>query len=92
MKAYVIPEALCPTCGQSMDHAITYMDESRQPEPGAWSLCWHCHTWGCYGDDLSLRPLTQAELLKACHTVQFLNAMLIQVQKKIAYLEHNGAA
>ena len=89
MKTYSISEVLCPTCGQSMDHVTDFSQESPQPEPGAWSLCWYCHTWGCYGDDLSLRPLTQDELLRACSTTYFLNAMLIQLQRKITYLESN---
>lgn len=62
MTADRLPVAICWHCDRVLDAATPIDDGDPQPEPGAISLCLYCGAVAYFGDDLALRPPTEAEL------------------------------
>jgi hypothetical protein len=68
-EAEVMPPVRCLNCGYDCDRASGIVDQQapdqQRPEPGDFSLCINCGHLSAYADDLTLRPLTDAEILLA---------------------------
>lgn len=54
-------ESTCPYCGRE-NEALTALDGSEGPEPGALNLCPYCARWSTFTELLTLRKLTPDEL------------------------------
>jgi hypothetical protein len=53
----------CLGCGAMLDSG-TMIGGTGAPHPGALSICWKCGHLQMYAEDMSFRPLTDAELLE----------------------------
>lgn len=54
-------DAKCPKCGSSCDMATNADDQSREPQPDDFSVCFQCGEINVYADDLSLKSLTPGD-------------------------------
>lgn len=59
-----MPDAHCNNCGALLSGASGY-NTNEMPTPGMWALCIYCGNLAVYADDMTLRELSDAELLEA---------------------------
>jgi hypothetical protein len=57
------PECKCLACGYQFDCATAPDDEVARPKDGDISICLKCGHLAAFNDDMTLRPLTDAEML-----------------------------
>ena len=55
----------CDGCGELLTGNAPIDLHRAKPDPGDWSICMHCGNLAIFADDLSLRPLTEAEAREA---------------------------
>lgn len=60
MKSFHVPLAICPNCQHGMDRAAN-LDAATAPIPGDVTVCIRCGNVNVFGDDMTLRPITDAE-------------------------------
>jgi hypothetical protein len=60
-----LPEVRCSSCGTKLNAATHVGPDDPRPEPGDFSICLDCGHLSAYADDLTLRPLTDAEIIEA---------------------------
>lgn len=65
------PITLCWHCDRALDAATPVDDDDPVPTPGAISLCLYCGAVGIFGDELVLRPPTEAELDEMGQSTEF---------------------
>ena len=66
-----MPESTCAQCGYQMDAATSTEPDDARPTAGALLICFGCGHLTVFADDLSLRELTQAELVKIALDTKF---------------------
>lgn len=52
----------CPSCGKQLD-AYTAIKEGKKARPGDITLCWYCGHIMAFADDLTVRNLTDDEVV-----------------------------
>ena len=57
-----VPPSVCPSCG-AINDAATDPTGKAAPKPGDISLCFRCGHLCAFADDLTLRALTDAEMI-----------------------------
>ena len=62
MKDHRTPPAACLDCGYAVDAAAGMTTDNR-PDPGDISICLMCGHIMAFADDLTFRPLTDAEMI-----------------------------
>lgn len=62
-ESYKQKESACLNCGYIMTHAFCVGEEAALPNPGDYTLCINCAHLMCFADDLSLRDLTDKEIV-----------------------------
>jgi hypothetical protein len=60
MATDMIPSA-CPSCGKVLDAATHPTADDIRPKVGDISICFYCGNLMAFGDELTLRKLTDAE-------------------------------
>ena len=60
MTSTNMPPSKCLNCGKLLD-AATCVQGKHAPDAGSLSICIDCGAVTIFGDDLRLRPLTEAE-------------------------------
>lgn len=60
--AHVMPTSKCLNCGYEMDRA-SCVNNDCAPDPGDITICMSCGHLMAFADDLSLRALTDAEMV-----------------------------
>lgn len=58
-----VPSSLCPTCGNELN-AASSTTGTRSPRPGDISVCIHCGAFLSYQPDITLKLLTEEELVE----------------------------
>lgn len=58
-----IPEGECTSCGGKLDAASNFK-EGETPRPNDISICINCGHFAAFSDDLSLRELTDKEVIE----------------------------
>jgi hypothetical protein len=61
-----MPESKCPECGTELNMASSVGTKSK-PEPGDMTVCLICGHYMAFDKDLSLRDLTDDEILDVAH-------------------------
>ena len=72
--SYEVPGAHCPNCGKWVDGATGVSADAR-PSPGDISICIYCSHLSAYADDLTLRHLTDEEMIEIAGDKHILAAM-----------------
>lgn len=54
----------CLSCGYKIDAATSVGSTTRKPKPGDFNVCISCGHIAAFADDLSLRELTDAEMVE----------------------------
>ena len=65
---------ICPGCGHTITSA-SHVDSAIAPVPGDFTVCLYCSTLLTFADDLSLRNLTDAEMIEAAGNKEMLETM-----------------
>jgi len=63
MTVFEVPKAVCVSCGYAPDRA-SQVDGDSKPAPGDISICLKCGHLSAFETDLSLRPLTDYEIIE----------------------------
>jgi hypothetical protein len=58
-----LPVSHCPNCDKVLD-AATAIERGARPKPGDITICLDCGHLMAFGDDLRVRPLTDAEMVE----------------------------
>ena len=80
MPCAVLPETKCPECGSRGDRAAN--PAGHKPKPGDWSLCVDCSALSAFADDLTLRPLTEEEMVLAAGDPEIVSASRVLARWK----------
>ena len=59
----IVPACACLCCGKMLDRADSMVHDNA-PKPGDFSLCLECGHLMAFADDLTLRKLTDAEMVE----------------------------
>jgi|tagenome__1003787_1003787.scaffolds.fasta_scaffold18642917_1 hypothetical protein len=78
MARAAVPEGRCTNCGE-LSNAAASVNTDEWPSPGHFAICFECGHLMVYGDELTLREPTDAEVLKAAG-----DPTLIAAQRAIA--------
>jgi hypothetical protein len=79
-----MPENYCISCGKPMTGA-SGVDWDERPTPGDFAVCLYCGRLSAYAEDLTLRALTDDELLEIID-----DDRIIAMQKTVARMRDNG--
>jgi RNase P subunit RPR2 len=86
-----MPPSACTNCRYVMDMAtsISERDDDPQPEPGAFTICIQCGHIMRFADDLSLRDLTDEEIVMVAGDKRIIaiQAARAEVERERAYVE-----
>ena len=90
MSTRTAPTA-CPACGHRIT-AASHIDGNMTPKPGDLTVCLYCATLLVFADGLSLRNLTDAEMIEAAGNKELLATMRFvnEFQKWRAKHENKG--
>jgi hypothetical protein len=80
-----LPEQHCSSCGSKLNAATFVGPDDSRPDPGDLSICLYCGYLSAYADDLTLRPLTSAEM----HAVAGSPSMLAGQRLRAEYLKQH---
>ena len=82
---------ICPACGHRITSA-SHVATATAPVPGDFTVCLYCSTLLTFADDLSLRNLTDAEMIEAAGDKEVLATMRFvnEFQKWKAKHENKG--
>lgn len=58
-----MPKTQCLNCGHKLDAASAAQSKRHRPRPGNFSICIRCGHVMAFADDLTMRPLTDAEVV-----------------------------
>lgn len=75
------PEFCCLNCGKSLDAATGVATET-SPSSGDLSICFYCHHVMAYAEDLTLRELTEDEVVEIAGDREFILAMKMLEKQK----------
>ena len=84
-KRAPVPVSRCTNCGWECDDATGVATENN-PSPGDFAVCIDCGHLMAYADDLSLRNLTDAEVIEAAG-----NKEIIAAQRTVAIVNKQRA-
>lgn len=76
--SYQTPASSCPSCGTTVD-ASTSVAGDHAPSPGDVSICMYCGHLMAFADDLTLRPLTDKEMLECAGDMRILRAQRVRL-------------
>ena len=80
-----VPASVCLNCGKRLNAAATMEDMNARPDPGDMTVCFYCGHLMAFADDLSMRELTDEEILDAGG-----NETILEIQKmRAAYKNLN---
>lgn len=74
------PECQCLHCGAKMNAAGS-IEGHNSPSPGSLALCIRCGAVMMYAEDLTLRGMTEEEMLDIASDVETVQFLARQVQK-----------
>jgi hypothetical protein len=70
-----VPERHCLSCGKRLNSASVPGSEDPTPEPGNSTICLYCGHLMVFAEDMSLRALTDAEMVELAGDPQVLEVM-----------------
>jgi hypothetical protein len=76
LETYRTKETLCINCGAALDAATGTEAGQDAPTPGSITICLYCGHLMAFADDLSFRPLSDAEIAEVAG-----DKRIIEVQK-----------
>lgn len=60
----IVPPSKCTACGYLCDAATCPRDDNAKPNPGDVTVCINCGHLMAFDDNLTLRNLTEAEMIE----------------------------
>jgi hypothetical protein len=69
-----VPESSCPNCGKPLD-AVMSTEGDHKPSPGDMTICTDCRHLCAFAEDMSLRELTDDEVVVVAGDKRVLRAM-----------------
>ena len=69
-----VPESSCPNCGKPLDAAMS-TEGDHKPSPGDMTICMDCRHLCAFAEDMSLRELTDDEVVVVAGDKRVLRAM-----------------
>jgi hypothetical protein len=64
MKGPNLPKQRCPNCRRRVNTASPGPTGKQQPSPGDMAVCFYCHHLMVFADDMTMRDLTDAEVVE----------------------------
>lgn len=91
---FKLPNYHCLDCGREMDAATTVpgLNEDAEPHPGAVSLCLQCGNVAIFADDMTLRPLTDDEVVDLAGDESFKRMMRVHSDYRVWRAKREKAA
>lgn len=80
-----LPEVRCSACGNKLNAATHVGPDDPRPTPGDASLCLYCGHLSVFADDLTLRPLTDAEMYEAAGDPRILKVQRLRAEYFIKF-------
>lgn len=72
-----VPPSACTNCGKVMDSARVVDKDDVAPTPGDVTICFYCHHLMAFADDMTLRDLTDAEIVEVAGDPRLVKAVAL---------------